>query len=325
MKLSRLACFALLLALPLYAEKPMVWMGPPMNDEGRNFRALFEHPEQWQETRQLIDVLFCTDLHTQKLFSDDELRHWFAQLKQWKLKFGMEVGAIKPWGLTGADTFNKERASWGRVQRLGGEIYAIAMDEPLCCCRFHIKKPDAYAVEETANYITCVRTNFPNILIGDIETYPSIPIADHFQWIEALDKRLAEKGVRGLDFYRLDVNWICYTAQTNGSWKEVRKLEQFCRQRKLPFSLIYWAAGYPGLQRKGLADDSTWYTAIMQQGYDYAFIDGQPDQYVIESWIKVPSNCLPETAEFTFTRSVRDFVRKFVPRDTNTKATLKKP
>jgi len=66
------------------------------------------------------------------------------------------------------------------------------------------------------------------------------------------------------------------------------------------------------MQHKGLADDSTWYTAIMQQGYDYNIVDGHPDQYVIESWVNGPARCLPETAEFTFTRSVRDFVRKFV-------------
>ena len=293
---------------------PEVWMGPPGQDNGRQLRELFAHPEQWAETRALIDVLFISDLNTKRQFSDDELRTWFAQLKQWKLKFGMEVGAIKPWGLTGADCFAKERANWERVQQLGGEIYAITLDEPLCCCRFHIKKSDDYAVEETANYIACVRTNFPNIRIGDIETYPSLSIADNMQWIEALEKRLAEKKVRGLDFYRLDVNWICFTAQTNGSWKEVRKLEQFCRQRKLPFSLIYWAAGMPGLEKKGLADDSTWYTEIMRQGYDYSYVGGKPDQYVIESWIKAPTNGLPETAEFTFTRSVRDFVRKFVKR-----------
>jgi hypothetical protein len=52
----------------------------------------------------------------------------------------------------------------------------------------------------------------------------------------------------------------------------------------------------------------------MQQGYDYVAVDGAPDQYVIESWIGAPARCLPETGEFTFTRSVRDFSRKFVKR-----------
>jgi hypothetical protein len=97
-----------------------------------------------------------------------------------------------------------------------------------------------------------------------------------------------------------------------GNWPEVRKLERYCRQKKIPFSLIYWASGYPGLAKKGLADDSTWYVSLMQQGYDYALVGGSPDQYVIESWLdNAPSRSVPETEEFTFTRSVRDFSQRF--------------
>ena len=40
--------------------------------------------------------------------------------------------------------------------------------------------------------------------------------------------------------------------------------------------------------------------------------DGAPEEYVIESRVGAPSNGVPETADFTFTRSVRDFVRAFV-------------
>ncbi len=94
----------------------------------------------------------------------------------------------------------------------------------------------------------------------------------------------------------------------------MKKLEQYCRSRKLAFSLIYWASGYPAMERRGLADDSTWYVSTMQEGYDYAAVDGAPDQCVIESWIAAPARCLPETGEFTFTRSVWDFSRKFAQR-----------
>jgi hypothetical protein len=93
-----------------------------------------------------------------------------------------------------------------------------------------------------------------------------------------------------------------------------RPLGCVCRDHRLAFSLIYWASDYPALEGPGLADDSTWYVSTMQQGYDYATLNGAPDQYVIESWIGAPSRCLPETGEFTFTRSVRDFSRKFAKR-----------
>jgi hypothetical protein len=60
------------------------------------------------------------------------------------------------------------------------------------------------------------------------------------------------------------------------------------------------------------ADDATWYVSVLRQGYDYALVEGTPDEYVIESWVGAPSRAVPETGDFTFTRSVRDFVQRFV-------------
>ena len=310
-------CFAALSlsAAPKDQPAPSVWMGPPGSENGKHFRELFEHPEQWQETRSLIDLLLYADHNLDRQFTDDELRAWFGKLREWNLKFGLEVGAIKEWGQTGEKTFQVQKPKWDRFLRLGGKIDAIAMDEPFLCARKRLNQTNEYALEETAAFIALVRRNYPDMRIGDIETYPSIPIPDHLWWIDALNKRLAELGVRGLDFYRLDVNWVVYNVQGQGSWREVKKLEEFCRSRKLPFSLIYWASGYPVLQRRGLAADDTWYVSIMQQGYDYAMVGGTPDQYVIESWVGAPSRVIPETGDFTFTRSVRDFVRKFVKRN----------
>ena len=83
-------------------------------------------------------------------------------------------------------------------------------------------------------------------------------------------------------------------------------------RRKLPFSLIYWAADYPLLKSAGMADDSTWYISIMRQASDYFSVGGSPDEYVIESWIDAPSHSVPETDPWTFSRSVLDFCRRFV-------------
>jgi len=291
-----------------------VWMGPPSYEDGRCFRELFENPDGWRQTRSAVDVVTYADHWLQKQFTDEELRTWFARLRDWRLKLALEVGAIKPWGMTAEKTFSVQRPIWERVQRLGGRIHAVAMDEPLLCCRRHIHKPDDYALRETVDFIARVRERFPDVRIGDIETYPSIPLPDHFQWIDSLQKQLAARGVRGLDFYRLDVNWAEFVVFNRGGWPEVKKLEQYCRRRKLPFSLIYWASGYPGLARRGLADDSTWYVSVMQQGYDYALVQGAPDHYVVQSWLEAPSRSAPETAPFTFTRSVLDFARRFAGR-----------
>jgi|GEM_PF-4957229 len=37
------------------APRPTVWMSPPGNENGKSFRDLFEHPDQWKETRAMAD------------------------------------------------------------------------------------------------------------------------------------------------------------------------------------------------------------------------------------------------------------------------------
>ena len=293
------------------AHKPDVWIGPPGVLNGKALRDLFEHPDEWKQTRSMVDGILYAD-HLLKQFSDDDLRRWLGMLREWKLGLMFEVGAVKPWGQTGDVTFNRQRPIWDRVQNLGGKIYAVAMDEPLICVRKDLKKTDDYAVEETAKFIALARQRYPDMLIGDTETFPSIPLKDHYWWIETLNAKLREKGVRGLDFYRLDVNWMNFVVQQQGGWRDVRQLEQYCRAHHLPFSLIYWPSGLPGLQHLGRCDESTWYVSIMEQAQNYLMVGGAPDQYVIESWVGEPPNAVPETADWTFTRSVRDFVERFV-------------
>ena len=297
--------------------KPQVWMMPPAFQSGSCFRELFTQPDSWKETRSKVNVLAYADHHLHKQFTDNQLRTWFGMLNKWDMKFALEVGAVKPWGTTGQETFERQHPKWDRFQSLGARIYAIAMDEPLFCVRKNLKKTDRYAIEQTAQFVAQVRKKYPDILIGDIEPYPSIPLVALINWIDALETRLAELNVKGLDFFRLDVDWVNFTTNDRGNWNEVKKLEKFCRDRQLPFSLIYWAADYPHLKQLNLADDATWYISIMRQGNDYALVGGAPDQYVIESWIEAPSRSVPETKGWTFTHSVRDFCRRFVrPKNT---------
>ena len=239
----------------------------------------------------------------------------------WGLRLVLEVGAIKDWGQTGATAFEKGSKYWDRFISLGGKVDGITMDEPLDYTRKKSKGPVSFALEQTAQFIALVRHKYPTMTIEETETYPSIAVQDHIAWIDALQARLKQMGVRGIDSYRLDVNWLAFNLNTTpkykgklqGNWWGVTQIESACRARHIPFNLIYWAADEPQLKRIGLANDSSWYVGIMSEAGAYAVVGGKPDIYCIESWIHMPLSAIPETDQWTFTRSVLDFCTQFVP------------
>jgi hypothetical protein len=84
-------------------------MTPPSGWDGKCFRELFTKPDQWRQTRTKVDVLGYADHVLETQFTDAELRAWFPKMHEWGIEFGLEVGAVTPWGTTGEATFNIER------------------------------------------------------------------------------------------------------------------------------------------------------------------------------------------------------------------------
>jgi hypothetical protein len=295
--------------------RPAVWAMVPANNDGAGFRALFDQPDQWVQARARIDTLGYADHWLATQFNDAELRRYFAQVAAWHLKLGLEIGAIKVWGKTADRSFMLGRKNWDRFIADGAQISAFAMDEPLRVTLRVLHESPQYAVEETAKFVAMVRRTYPWIQIGDIEGFPGASDDELLPFIDALQARLRAMGVRGLDFFRLDVDWMWFrtrTARGAVGWAGVRHMEEACHRRGLPFSLIYWAADYPSLERQGLATDETWEQGIMYEGRAYQDVGGVPDQYVIQSWVNAPAQTLPDDQPGTFMRSVLDFTATFV-------------
>jgi hypothetical protein len=293
------------------AQRPMpeLVIAPP----GDGIRELFEHPTAWPKARALTGAILYAD-HNLTHLKDAELQAWFALMRTWNISLELEVGAIKEWGPTADATFAAEQPIWDRAVRLGANLASVVMDEPLIASRA-LRKPDSYAVEQTARFIALVRQHYPAMRIGDAEAYPGLPLEDHIAWLAQLQARLHQQNVAPLDFYRADVDWVSFAKAGLGSWQGVAALAGETRKAGVPFSLIYWASGYPSEKAEGLAGDDTWYVEVLGQGYAVADAGLHPDQFVLESWINAPSRIVPEDEHYTFTRSVLDFARKFVKQD----------
>ena len=299
---------------------PRFVIGPPGKTEFTAYRQLIEHPEQWAKLRPHVGALLVTANWLNKQYPDDaELKTAMDALRKIGIPLEFEVGALKEGPKTGEKTYQVQTKGWDRIINAGGDVRSFAMDEPFINSRIHQKvtqennRDMEFAADETATFIELVRKNYPTILIGDIEGFPALSAVELIQWIDLLQAKLKAKGVRGLDFFRVDTDWMNFVANNNkGDWRALKKIELHCRQIGLPFSVIYWAANYPHAITQGTADDRTWYTGMMQMAYDYNYANGSPDQYVIESWVGAPEKTLPDSDPFSFTGGALDFVERFV-------------
>jgi hypothetical protein len=287
-----------------------LWIYPHVGEHGGLIDQLLEHPESWEQTRSIIRGMGFADHVLNKNLTDQQLKSLFAFLEKEHIELDLEVGAIKPWGVTGEDTFRKEKKEWDRFIADGAEIHGIAMDEPVAATLNNLHKPLSYAVEETSRFVALVRENYPRFVVGDIEGHPSSDKEQLMSFWDGLNARLEERGIRGIDYVRLDVDWmhfVHHTAQGRLGWQGVREIEIECHKRHLPFSLIYWAANYGELNRAHHLSDMTWDQAILEEAQWYKAVHGSPDQYVIENWVPIPAENLPETKPGTFMQSVLDF------------------
>ena len=276
-------------------------------------RELFDHPEQWTETRSRVDVLGVVPWIVMAHFKDEELKAYAKQIESWGLKVGLECGAVKPHTPTGKGCYLVVKSQIDRLVSCGWKIYALAMDEPLQACRYDIKKPDSFTVDEVSEFIRLTRGSYPDLQIGDIEPWSGgvkSTADDMLGYVDALQEKLKSLDVRGIDFFRLDLNPL----PGNGvSWVEVKKLEEGLRKRKIPFSLIYIGLHQDFLRPYNLMDDYISFEGIMARYYQYAALGGSPDQYCIQEWSLVPRHAVPENEEWTFSHTALEFLRRFLP------------
>jgi len=289
-------------------------------------REMLRNPDQWKQCREYADgiSLFIGSLNK---CSDDDLRMFFAAINEMNLTLELDSWAVKQFEPVGSKQFRAQKRMFDRYIACGAKIHTIYLDEPLNGAE-KVGKDLAYCVKETADFIELLRKEYPDVLIGDTEAYPHFEADVLIKWINDLQAELKRRNVRGLDFFRLDINWSIFGREVKesifgkelkinpeprtGSWQDVVRIERHCRNINLPTSTIFWAANQGTLKRYGLVDEKTWYIGVMRMGDDYFEYGGKPDQLVFQSWIAIPTEILPETKPFTFTNSFIDFCEKFL-------------
>ena len=331
------------------------------------FLEMVENPDKWEKTLELIDAMGTSCGHFTNYYTDDEMKRIFAFMNENGIKLTTEGPAVKEWGRDTGDwskmggntaekVFKSQVEAWRRIAKNGGVIDSMAFDEPLYNIltypigagnEYKDLKPKErasdypretyealfrYAARETAKFMKLVRAEIPGIKLGDIEVHwSSFEVDDIIYWIDVLNEECEKIGTPRPDFFRLDVNWAVYEIHYKDryeGWREVKKIEEYCKSINLPFSLIYWSSDLhfrpDGAVYKGSPNPKWseyaggWYDGVMQQGADCAHTGINPDQIIIETWCKdeknnwLPYETIPETKDYTFTKSVVDFYEAYM-------------
>jgi len=315
-----------------------VWMKP----RGDSFVQFLTNLDQWETVQGMIDFIGYADHVLFRSYTSTERIAGFATLNQLDIPLVLEIGGVKHWGLNsdhsnydtiGRDIFYMQHYQfWQRFVAEGANIAGFAIDEPLVAVMFDpifnfIGDEEAkfnFTVEQTAQFIALVRYYYPDAFIGNIEVFPSFSIDLNIRFVDALEARLVELTGFGQDFYRMDVDWspLSFTGRVGPdhreAWAELVRFEQHLNSIGLPHSLIYWGADYhDGYFYVDRNTDRLWHDQMMRMGAMYKAAGGNPDQFVLQTWVHIdgfgiPYTTLPEDFEWSFTNNIIDFFNTFI-------------
>ena len=277
---------------------------------GGELDQLLMNPQSWSQLRRYnIGIVMGGE---PKNVSDEDLSRRLRAVAALNMPIESYAGVIKEWSASGAESFAKARRGWDRILQDGGTINSVAMDDPLAGALKHqppVSPQDA--IEQIAVFVMLTHQYYPDIKVGLVNPYPKFSTEEAISQIDALQQNLQNKGVRGLDFYRVDPNWWPFVnGKQRGSWEGIKQIELHCHAIRLPFSLIYWASNYPAQSRRnGQFDDHFWRDGLEQEYQGYASTGIQPDQISIQSWVGAPSQGIPETNNLSFTGSALELLQ----------------
>jgi hypothetical protein len=282
---------------PPAARGAEVWFSVPQARP--QFMSLFQPDAPWQQAASAIRVFkIYTYLVANANYSDDVLRHIFADLKRRNIALALEGElTTKPSNCGIGESYEWPAGSSAviaeRIHRLGGDLRFVAMDEPLFFGH-HITEgpachmPIADLARNVATDVAAFKHVFPDVQIGDIEP---LGVGDP-EWVDAIVQwTQAFKVATGqpLAFVHLDMNW-------GGQWrKEATELVPHLRQAGIKYGVIYDGGG----------DDKTDLAWTNSAERHFVEIESSaaltPDQAVVQTWSPNPVALLPETQPGTMT------------------------
>jgi hypothetical protein len=304
-------------ALPLSADR--VWFAPGPGT--LDYLRLFEHPEEWVRARDVVSVFKFyaqnTETPAPPIVGPNSYDAFvragaFRKLRSWGIKTAIEAGSVKEFWCT-PDASGMEASiratldAIGAIERAGGQVSYLAMDEPWVSGR--AKACGGPALEPTADrvatYMTAVGGAFPRVRIGLIEAYP-------FSSADAIETMLELLRARGVPpaFLHMDVDW--HALKTGEFGRDMRRLQSSAAARNIPFGIII--VGYNGEADPLYVLDAAQLTSLIANTFQTW--EAMPQQIIFQSWVVTSSglfiipNNLPEDRPYSHTHAVWELLRR---------------
>jgi hypothetical protein len=322
--MKRVYLVALLLVLsaaPQAATGPEIWFcpGPGTLD----YTQLFDHPDEWRHAREAVSVFKFYQQHTSSIpdavngpNTYDVLARAgaFSKVTGWGKKIALEVGAVKEFYCT-ADASGMNRAiadtiaSVQAVERAGGKVSYLAMDDPLAAGRAPVCGGPALepTADRIATYVRGVRAAGVGASIGMIEAYPFSSEAQIETMLDLLRARGASPA-----FLHMDIDLNAIRVFKVDMTTDLRRLKAVCAAQSLPFGIIIWGNNGDA-DALYAADAGRLLNAVIEA---FPTSNDLPDQIIVQSWaesrtgLRITPTNLPEDAAFTHTNLLWEFFRR---------------
>ena len=270
-----------------------------------DFMELFQPEAPWQQASSRV-AAFKISMQFASRASDADLTALIKDLHRRSMALAIEMGMLRNdrgcgrgEGYMPQDLLSN---TMKRIQRLGGQIDYVAMDEVVFfgrerywpdklgpACKDTIEE----LVHEVAASVAVIHQYFPQTQIGTIEPITSNQNLDPEQlardYLSFADLYRSATG-RSLAFFHADIAW------RSKNWRPgLAPLKAGMRARGIRFGIII--GGDPDY-----TDDLSWTRAGLDQLEALAVNPATaPEDVIIQSWQPLPTHYLPETTPGTST------------------------
>ncbi len=296
---------------PAAAGAATIWFAPrnPPVFTAPDFMNLFQSGAAWTTAAAQVKIfkLYPEFVTTA---TDANMQTIITWLKQRNIALALEYGLMNPndaalCGSTpqcgqGGEGFNATTLgpALARIQRLGGVVQYLAMDEPLWFGHVSTQPGAPQAslaaiAQDVAQQIVTLHSYFPSAQVGDIEPmlcYGSPGGSTSWnqeimQWAAAYQAAVGKP----LAFFHSDVDW-----QGSGCGQQLSALQALLQPSGIAFGIIYDG---------NFSDSAVQWTTDAE--LNFAGIESNPKAVpahaVLQSWHPQPVYALPETQSGTMT------------------------